>query len=499
MTVRAAALWRSCVVVSLAGGLRGVLPPPDPVPLRLTPTLLRRLTAVMAELRRDPAHLRRLTADTTHTVPVRRHLGPFRESLSRFNGLGTVDTLLDIGAAASTDPAIAAAFAHAHLAPAQYLPFVAALQWARATDRLQLLTLEDEEVPLRPTAGTDVHWQNVAFLRAHRVALDALELPVPAAEPASGRHAIHLFLDTLPVPHLRRVADDGNAHEPYPWGYQDSADASPEARAEASPHARADTSPEASDMSTTRAATRPWRVLFVGNSLTYVNSLPRLFSHLAAQGLHRPVVVGLVSLPGATPYLLWYRTDLRQVLAALPWDVVVVQLRPSDGRADYQHTRQTFPYYVHLFTAAIAAQHARPVFWTQWGYPPAIDSFYTPAEQTFVHTTLNAAAKAAGTLVVPIPQAFAQVRQQDAATWRTLFRSATDPHPSALGSYLAAVVLYRTLTGRSPVGLPRTVNGVQVELPQLPGTPLDLHTTDSLTIPAATAALLQHAAVDAPR
>ena len=487
MTGRSATLWRSAVVVALAAFTHRALPSPDPVPLRLTPALLRQMAALMAELRRDPAHLRRLSADTTHNAVVPRQFGPFRGGPPYRDTLGTVDTIRDIGAAAATDAVVAAAFAHAHLAPAQYLPFVVALQWARETDRLQIVALETQDAPVSPTAWTDVRWQNVAFLRAHRVALDALDLPVPSTSPIAGPHVTHLFLDTLPTAHLRRVADDGNPNEPYPWGYQDSADARPAV------------SDDASGVPAPHAMARPWRVLFVGNSLTYVNSLPRLFSHLAAHGLHRPVMVGLVSLPGATPYLLWHQTDLRQVLAALPWDVVVVQLRPSDGRADYQQTRQTFPYYVQLFTAAITAQHARPVFWTQWAYPPAIDSFYTLSEQTSVNTTLNASAKAAGTIIVPIPQRFAQVRQQDEVIWRTLFRSATDPHPSALGSYLAALVLYRTLTGQSPMGLPRTVDGVQVELPHIPGTPPELHTTDSLTIPASTAALLQHVAADAHR
>lgn len=439
----------------------------DTTPLRLNEETLQRLTVFMAQLRHHPAHLRALAADSANYGHVPRRVGPFQFNLIPLPGAGTLDALLDFGALAPRDPVVAAAFRQARLAPALYLPLATALQSALGTDAADIMGA----TRLTQADSTTVLWQNVAFLRTHRRALDRLALPMPPVELAPLDSVWHFLDTTQHARHIRVVEASNDLSEPWPWGYEDSTEAP----------------------SSTSAP--PFRVLFIGNSLTYVNSMPKLFSAVAAVGLKRRVVVGLVSLPGATPFGLWAQTDLREVLAVLPWDAVVVQLKPADND---QGTLAQFPYFTHLFTQAITARHARAVFWTEWGSPPGLQKKSRDVALGRADSLLSASATAFGAGVVPVPQLFAEVRRQQDSTWRALFRSAVDPHPSALGSYLQALILYKTLTGRSPIGLPRAAH-VRVALPHPHGSPPGFQMTDSLMISARTARFLQHIVATAGR
>ena len=82
----------------------------------------------------------------------------------------------------------------------------------------------------------------------------------------------------------------------------------------------------------------------------------------------------------------------------------------------------------------------------------------------------------ATTVYLPVTRAWLEAWRRDSSL--PLY-SSDSFHPSAMGSYLAAVAIYGVLSGRSPLGLPAT-----------------LHTTSGVdvAIPAATARLLQEAA-----
>jgi hypothetical protein len=196
---------------------------------------------------------------------------------------------------------------------------------------------------------------------------------------------------------------------------------------------------------------RPLRILFIGNSLTYYHRMPQGFAPLAAAGLRRRVVVGLVSVPGASGQVLWERTDVEKVVRRYPWDYVVVQLRPYG-----------FGYSVPLvddarhFGKAIAARAAHALIWGQYRSPATPTS-----DQAQIDADIAEAARAGGAAVVPIPAAWEAVRQADAAVWRKLFEP--DGHPEALGSYLIALVSYRAITGLSPVGLPHKLGAVTID------------------------------------
>src|SRR6185295_11646297 len=70
---------------------------------------------------------------------------------------------------------------------------------------------------------------------------------------------------------------------------------------------------------------QPVRVLFLGNSLTYSNDLPKMFQSLSK------TETGSVTQTGATLQVLYEQTKAREVLKGQRWDFVVIQDQSSLG------------------------------------------------------------------------------------------------------------------------------------------------------------------------
>ena len=76
----------------------------------------------------------------------------------------------------------------------------------------------------------------------------------------------------------------------------------------------------------------PLRVLFIGNSLTYLNNMPEIFAQLArAQAPGRQVEVGMATVPGESLISIWERSNAREVLRSSKWDFVVLQEQSQLG------------------------------------------------------------------------------------------------------------------------------------------------------------------------
>ena len=390
-------------------------------PLLLTPELLTQVGNCLAALHQHPELMQRLAHDTIHRVRF-----PIQYATFPIVGSDTMATdtavVLDYGAVAAMDPAIHAAFTRAGLDPVRYLPFVKALTFAAATDTLQLALEGSQDGAVVVDDTTTTMWRNVEFFRAHRAAIAALGIAIPKFTAWAQGNPYLAFLDTTPRPHIRALAGvNATDTAEFPIGYLDSTEAPGAVGAHRLP---------------------PLRVLFVGNSLTYYNEMPRMFSRMAAPALHRRVVVGLVSIPAATLFELWEMTDLRQVIAHLPWDYIVVQCRPQASRL-----REAFTQYATVFAQAAARRHAQVAVWTEYGAANGEPGMFDP--------DLMAAAAAAHARFIPVAAAWGAVKQRDIELHSELING--DGHPSVFGSYLIALLTYHVLTGHSPVGLPAAV------------------------------------------
>src|SRR4051812_27729064 len=184
-----------------------------------------------------------------------------------------------------------------------------------------------------------------------------------------------------------------------------------------------------------------YHVLFIGNSLTYTNDLPRTVSQLASTA-GDSIVVESVALPNLA--LIDHvngQSNAVEVIRGGRWDYVVLQQGPSSLPV----SRDTLILATKLLDPDIRTSGGRTAELMVW---PAKENF---AGFDQVRTSYQDAALAVGGLFLPAGEA-----------WRTAW--ATDPslqlygdddyHPSELGSLLAAFVVYEGITGRDAQTLP---------------------------------------------
>ena len=208
-------------------------------------------------------------------------------------------------------------------------------------------------------------------------------------------------------------------------------------------------------------------VLFVGNSLTYVNDLPEMVRALAlAAG--DTLRVETVANPDWSLEDHWNGGAARSAIGR-GWEVVVLQQGPSA----LPESRALLIDYARRFAGEIRAAGARPALYAVWpAYSRAGD--FDHAGESY-----RLAAEAVDGMLFPAGEAWR-------AAWRAdpdLHLYAADGlHPSLAGTYAAALVVYARLLDRSPVGAPST---------------LTLRTGVVVRIDPAAAAVLQRAAEEA--
>ncbi len=181
------------------------------------------------------------------------------------------------------------------------------------------------------------------------------------------------------------------------------------------------------------------RVLFIGNSLTYGNDLPQLLRAIAAQA-GKSLEVDAITIGGAA---LEDHYGNRSTLARIAngrYDLVVLQQGPSSLPESQQH----LAYWTRRFDAPIRASGARPALYMVW--PDSTRLAYFDA----VRLAYSEAALAVNGMFIPAGEAWR-------AAWRIepalRLYDADQFHPSALGSYTAALSMYCEFYGQTPVGL----------------------------------------------
>jgi len=195
------------------------------------------------------------------------------------------------------------------------------------------------------------------------------------------------------------------------------------------------------------------RLLFIGNSLTYTNNLPRLVEAVFA-GAGEQASTEMVAQPGISLFDHWYspRREAEKAIARGGWTTVVMQQGPSSRPESRRDLRSS----VKRFAKFIAAAGARPALYCVWPLQSRPEDFDAVIE------SYRLAADDIGALFFPV-----------GAAWRATpadiqLYSPDGIHPTAYGSYLAALVMYRALSGKSPEGLPSTLtfsDGTRARVP----------------------------------
>lgn len=191
----------------------------------------------------------------------------------------------------------------------------------------------------------------------------------------------------------------------------------------------------------------PVRVLFIGNSLTYSNDLPAMVATLA-RAAGRQMQVESVALPDFGLEEHWQQGDARKAIARGEWTFVVLQQGPSA----LPESRRILIDFVKRFDREVKAVGAKTALYMVWPSQQRRGDF------AGVSQSYKAAALEVAATVMPVGDAWVEAWAKDA---KLALYGPDGFHPSQIGSYLAALVIYRQLTGIAPPLLP--VFGATVE------------------------------------
>jgi hypothetical protein len=186
------------------------------------------------------------------------------------------------------------------------------------------------------------------------------------------------------------------------------------------------------------------RVLFIGNSLTYANDLPAIVQALAeAMGKGR-LVYETVAFPNYSLEDHWNGGDARRAIAAGKWNIVVLQQGPSA----LPESRVLLTEYARRFAEVIRGIGAKPALYMVWPSQSRLKDF------DGVRESYARAAEEVNGMLFPVGEAWraAWRRKPDLALY-----SPDGLHPSLLGSYLGAVVIYQQLYGQPSITLPSSL------------------------------------------
>jgi hypothetical protein len=182
------------------------------------------------------------------------------------------------------------------------------------------------------------------------------------------------------------------------------------------------------------------RILFIGNSLTYENDLPGMVCQLA-RSVGRKLVCDSLALPDYGLEQHWQSGKARTLIATGQWDVVVLQQGPSA----LPESRRVLVDYTRRFDTEIKKAGARTALYMVW------PSRQRRGDMEGVSQSYRAAAKAIDGLLLPVGDAWRAALMAD----RDLPLYAADGfHPSGVGTYLAALVVYRHLLAVPPPATP---------------------------------------------
>lgn len=209
-------------------------------------------------------------------------------------------------------------------------------------------------------------------------------------------------------------------------------------------------------------------ILFVGNSLTYVNDLPGILQAMADSAKGKKLDVATVAFPNYALEDHWAEGSALQAIRGGGWEYVIMQ----QGSSALLESRVNLRQWTKNFAAEIRKVNAEPGLYMVWPQSDRQFDF-----QDVITSYTLAASDVNGTLF-PVGAAWLAAWKRDPSV---ALYSPDGLHPSIAGSYLAAAVMYAKLYAKSPVGLPAA---------------LRLHSGATVSVSKDLAALLQAAAAE---
>ena len=182
------------------------------------------------------------------------------------------------------------------------------------------------------------------------------------------------------------------------------------------------------------------RILFIGNSYTSRNQLPRLVADLAAAAqCPQRVDFEMIVAGGASLKRHWNAGRAQEALQSKPWDYVVLQEQSTLPLKNPRRYHDN----VRLFAPLIAERRAQVALYLTWSREAA------PQTQEAITRAVYDIAEEISAFVVPVGPAWH--RALHAVAGLQLYES-DGSHPTLEGSYLAACMFQVALCGEPPVG-----------------------------------------------
>ena len=200
----------------------------------------------------------------------------------------------------------------------------------------------------------------------------------------------------------------------------------------------------------------PKKVLFIGNSYTYVNDLPSMIQQLCESTGDR-IEFQQVTVGGATFSQQCTTTGAMEKISEGGWDIVVLQAQSQEPSFPWsQFTSQTYPYACQLADAIYENNDcAEVMFYMTWGHKngdsynaqvfDSLASYEGMDDLLYERYMLMAQQNRAS--VSPVGRVWRVLRTEHPEF--ELYQS-DDSHPSTLGSYAAACTFYTLIFRKDP-------------------------------------------------
>lgn len=174
-----------------------------------------------------------------------------------------------------------------------------------------------------------------------------------------------------------------------------------------------------------------YRVLFVGNSLTYVNDLPRLFEAVAHDAGKR-VETEMLAFPNYGLEDHWAEGTVQNKIASGNFDFVVVQQGPSSQ----EYGRESLISYGGMINGLCEDHGVKMAYFMVWPARYNYDTFEGVIDNYRYAATLNR------TLLCPVGEHW-KGHFEDTGDFS--YYGQDDFHPSEAGSRIAAEIIYYSL------------------------------------------------------
>jgi hypothetical protein len=193
------------------------------------------------------------------------------------------------------------------------------------------------------------------------------------------------------------------------------------------------------------------RILFIGNSYTFVNDLPATLTALAKSGGH-PIETGMAAEGGMKLTDHVNSADTSTQISSSQWDFVVLQEQSQIPSVKQFRINQMYPA-ARALAQEIENSGAETLFFIPWahrdGWPENGMQTYTEMQGQIERGYFDIANEL-GAPMAPVGFAWAVVVKEhpEINLWQ-----ADGSHPTKEGTYLAACVFYAVLFQESPQGL----------------------------------------------